>query len=545
MKDYLFQSSVEFAGALKNNYVDKTEIISYLNSRINVPTNKFICAVRPCRSGKSITAMMLNAYYSKANDTKNLFVNLKIGQDPNFENYLNKYHVLYIDMQDFDLSIDNEGIGFIDRIHKDLIKTLKKHFPKAFENKEFTDVALAIREVYAVYQEKFIFIIDEWDYDLRVFKNTALTDNYLSLLRSLFKATAGAECVALAYITGILPIKKYKTQSILNNFKEYSMLNPKEFAQFFGFTDSEVRELCQSNDVSYEETRRWYDGYRLGDYEIYNPNAIHQLIQSHTFCNYWYQTTSSDAVKDAIAHNIDDVKRDLLRMYDGEKLDIVDFSKFNSDISELKSKDAIITYLIHLGYLAYDLKSRKIYIPNEEIRQEFKNILKDVKYEILIKRIEATDKCLNDIKEGNEQEVAAYIESIHNKISAINLYNNETSLRYVVLFALYNSEEYYQQPLQELPSGKGFADLVYIPKPERANEYPTLIELKWDQSPMTALEQIKQRDYVDKLKESSSQIALIGINYNAKTKVHDCKIEYLVKDQEKLDEQKVIAMLFD
>ena len=366
MKDYLFQSSVEFAGALKNNYVDKTEIISYLNSRINVPTNKFICAVRPCRSGKSITAMMLNAYYSKANDTKNLFVNLKIGQDPNFENYLNKYHVLYIDMQDFDLSIDNEGIGFIDRIHKDLIKTLKKHFPKAFENKEFTDVALAIREVYAVYQEKFIFIIDEWDCILRDKQYTAGEQKkYLDFIRNLLKDKA---YVSLAYMTGILPIKKYGTHSALNMFDEYSMTNPGEYTEFVGFTETEVKDLCEGCQVDFDAMKSWYDGYTFPEVpHVYNPKSVVDSIRRKSFASYWTQTETYEALKIYIDLNYDGLMDAIVEMLAGEHV-AVNTERFQNDMTTFESRDDVLTLLVHLGYLAFDREESSVFIPNVEIR---------------------------------------------------------------------------------------------------------------------------------------------------------------------------------
>ena len=247
-----------FAMDVDSDYVDKTQLIAFTNSVIN-KNDRFICVSRPRRFGKSMAVHALAAYYSKGIDSHELFKNLKVSQDPTFETYINQFNTLYINLQSyFD---DGTGEHFFEVLNKAILNSLSAEFPSVFENKSFTSIKEALRAVYSAGFGKFVVVIDEWDMLLRDYgDNKTLTDDYINLLRSLFKDDQFSKMFALVYMTGILPIKRYNTQSALNNFKEYTMLNPGKLEDTFGFTEDEVKALCEKYNVDFKQAKMWYDG---------------------------------------------------------------------------------------------------------------------------------------------------------------------------------------------------------------------------------------------------------------------------------------------
>ena len=373
-------------------------------------------------------------------------------------------------------------------------------------------------------------IIDEWDVLIRDEAADLKTqEEYINFLRAMFKGTEPTKYIQLAYLTGILPVKKEKTQSALNNFKDYSMLHAGPIAPYVGFTETEVQKLCEVYGQKFEEVKRWYDGYQIGKYHVYNPNAVVNLMLEGEFQSYWSGTASYEAIVPLINMDFDGLKSAVIEMLSGDHVP-VDVTSFQNDTVSFANKDDVLTYLIHLGYLAYDRTFRTAFIPNEEIRQELILATKRKKWNELIVFQKESEQLLKDTIQMNGNAVAKEIEKIHREYTSVIRYNNENSLSSVLSIAYLSSMQYYFKPIREFPAGRGFADFVFIPKPEFQNYYPALVvELKWDKSAVGAIEQIKEKQYGNALKDYQGNLLLAGINYNKKTKKHECVIETMQK----------------
>ena len=504
------------------DYVDKSEIISLTNRFVN-GQKRFICVTRPRRFGKSVTVKMLNAYYSRGCDSKALFSDLKIASTTDFERHLNQHDVIYLDMTEF---ADNEENGnkYLENLNTDVVSELKETYKDNFDK----DNRYSLPEAIRCLKRRFIFIIDEWDFVFRQYpKNTKLQEDFIDLLRALFKG-AGERFVELVYMTGILPIARYNTQSALNNFSEYTILNPGKFAKYYGFTEDEVKTLCERYKLDFEITKFWYDGYKVGEYELYNPNSIIELINHGTYKSYWSATAAYDIVKEAINLNFEGLKDDIIKLCSGDTISIPlpEIKSYNTADLNFKNKVAIYIYLVHLGYLGCNLEEGIIYVPNEETRLELLNSVKENHWTQYESALKLSEQVVVATYNKDAETVANLLSKIHeDKVLALE-YNNESALRYVVLMAYLATESYYLAPLNEFPTGKGFADIVYLPISANSKSKPALIiELKKDASSKVALEQIKERDYVSRVKEYTDNILLIGINYDSKTKQHTCLIE--------------------
>jgi len=331
--------------------------------------------------------------------------------------------------------------------------------------------------------------------------------------------------IGLAYITGILPIKKLKTQSALNNFDEYTMLDAGEIAKYIGFTQDEVKKLCVKYETDFEKVRHWYDGYLLGEYHIYNPKAVVSVVTKRTFQSYWSQTGSYEVIVPLISKNFDGLKTAIIEMISGDMVKI-DTGTFQNDAVNFSNRDDVITFLIHLGYLAYDEKKQCAYIPNEEVRQELLKATRQKKWKEFIEFERQSDSLLDATLDMDEETVSAVIEKIHMQYTSAIRYNDENLLSSVLTIAYLSSMKYYFTPIREFPAGRGFADFVYLPKPEYINIYPALlIELKWNKNVQTALEQIKKNLYPESLLSYTGDVFIVGITYDKKDKTHKCKIE--------------------
>ena len=331
-------------------------------------------------------------------------------------------------------------------------------------------------------------------------------------------------------MTGILPIKKQKTQSALNNFKDYSMLYAGPLASYVGFTEDEVQQLCDVYNEDYEEVRRWYDGYKLGRYHIYNPNAVVNLMLDGSYQSYWSSTASYEAIVPLINMDFDGLKEAIITMLSGNQIQ-VDVTSFQNDTISFVNKDDVITYLIHLGYLAYDQGFKIAVIPNEEIRQELVKATRRKKWNELVTFERQSEQLLEDTLNMDGKAVAKGIEEIHSEYTSAIQYNNENSLSSVLSIAYLSAIQYYFKPVREFPAGRGFADFVFIPKPEYIAYYPALVvELKWNKSADTALQQIEERRYPDSVRSYTGSILLVGINYDTHTKEHTCLIKKYIKE---------------
>ena len=504
-------------------YVDKTGLIEYTNSVLDT-TNAYICNSRPRRFGKSYAANMLAAYYSKGAESEQMFSGLEISKNTDFKKHLNKYDVIHIDIQWFLTNCDDAD-NVVPFITKSVLDELREIYPE-FLPLEVTALPDALSRIKNCTEQKFVIIIDEWDVLIRdVAANKKVQSDYINFLRGMFKGTEPTKYIQLVYLTGILPIKKEKTQSALNNFDEFTMLDAGVMAPYIGFTEAEVKDLCERYHRDFEKVKYWYDGYLLEDYQVYNPKAVVSVCVRGRFRSYWSETASYEAIVPFINMNYDGLKNAIIEILSGASIK-VNTAAFKNDTVNIQSKDDVLTYLIHLGYLGYNQNRRTAFVPNEEIRQELTTAVESRKWNEMITFQQESEHLLEATLDMDEEAVEEGIEKIHTEYVSNIQYNNENSLSSVLAIAYLSSMEYYFKPVRELPTGRGFADFVFIPKPEYVSSYPALVvELKWNKNAETALQQIKEKQYPDSVLDYTGDILLVGINYDKKTKEHQCLIE--------------------
>ncbi len=368
MGRFVNPDSSAFQVALNSRiYVDKSGLIEYTNSVLDT-TNAYICNSRPRRFGKSYAANMLTAYYSKGADSEEMFSNLKISKTIEFKKHLNKYDVIHLDIQWFLANCDNAG-KVVPFITKSVLEELCEIYPEALPE-EVTALPDALSRVKERTGQKFVVIIDEWDAIIRDVNITEdVQDEYLNFLRGMFKGVEPTKYIQLAYLTGILPIKKEKAQSAVNNLDEFTMLQADELAPYIGFTEDEVKDLCEKYNRDFDKVKKWYDGYLLNGYHVYNPKAVVSVMTKGRFRSYWSETGSYEVVIPLISMNYDGLKNAIIEMLSGSDVK-VDTATFKNDPAKIQNRDDVITYLIHLGYLAYNEDDETAFVPNEEIRQE-------------------------------------------------------------------------------------------------------------------------------------------------------------------------------
>lgn len=511
-------------------YVDKTGLLEYTNKVMDT-TAKFICNSRPRRFGKTITADMLTAYYCRSCDSERMFSGLEISKSSEFKKYLNAYDVIYLDIQ---WCIESAGGAerVLSYISERTISELREIYPRELPE-EIRTLPEALSKIHVATGRKFVVIIDEWDVLMRdEAMNQKVQEEYINFLRGMFKGSLPTSYIQLAYLTGILPIKKVKTQSALNNFDEFTMLDASVLAPYVGFTEAEVWELCERYGRDFSQVKRWYDGYLLGDCQIYNPVAVVKLMtKGGRFKSYWSETGSYEAVVPLINQNFDGLKAAVLEMLAGTSVK-VQVKFFQNDTVNFKNKDDVITYLIHLGYLGYNEQTQTAFVPNEEIRQELTVAVESTRWNEFFMFQRESAELLEATLEMDEEAVAEGIEKIHMEYASAIQYNNENSLSSVLTIAYLSAMQYYFKPIREFPTGRGFADFVFLPKPEYVRDYPALVvELKWNQNAQTALDQIRDKKYPVSIEAYTGDILLVGINYDKKRKEHQCRIEPYTKEK--------------
>ena len=301
------------------------------------------------------------------------------------------------------------------------------------------------------------------------------------------------------------------------------MTSPGGIAKYIGFTEAEVKVLCKEHDMPFTEMKKWYDGYYLNRVgHVYSPNSVMEAINNEEFQNYWSQTETYESLKVYIEMDFDGLKQRIVEMLGGARIKI-EVGSFQNDMTTFHCADDVLTLLIHMGYLAYDSKTEKAFIPNEEVRSAFVLAIRNRGWDEVYKAIENSEKLLKATLAMNETAVAKMLQDVHMQNSSSLVYNNEVSLASIIQLAYYTAAKEYTI-IRELPAGEGFADMVFIPK--RTSKKPALVvELKWDKSAEGAISQIKDKKYVTALEEYKGNILLVGINYDRKTKEHQCKIE--------------------
>ena len=502
-------------------YVDHSLLIENTNKIINTENNK-LCISRPRRFGKSTDANMLVAYYSKGCDSSQIFNDLKISQTELYQKHLNQHNVIHLNMQDF-LSETHDVEKMIQLVNDSVIWELLLEY-KDLLYFDKTKLIRVLNDIYSQIQNSFIFIIDEWDCIFREYKNNKeAQEKYLDFLRNLLKDKS---YVSLCYMTGILPIKKYGTHSALNMFDEISMVDPGLLSEYMGFTEKEVEKLCHQYNISYEEMKEWYDGYHLTDtISTFSPRSVVASITRKKFGNYWTSTETYEALRVYIDMNYDGLKDDVVKLLAGENV-AVQTTSFQNDMTTFETKDDVLTLLIHLGYLGYNSFDQTCYIPNKEVIDSFVNSIRSSNWNETTKALLNSRALLEATWNREEELVAKYIEEAHLD-TAILTYNNENALAYTISIAYIYARNHYTV-IREMPSGKGYADMVFIPK----NDKPAMIvELKWNQDVKTAITQIKEKNYPQALEKYKDNLLVVGVSYDKKTKEHSCIIEKYEKDK--------------
>lgn len=409
MGSYLNPGNEKFAEAVNSKiYIDKTLLIRYTNSVVHT-LQKYVCISRPRRFGKSMAANMLAAYYSRGCDSKELFENLQIGKEESFSEYKNKYDVIFLNMQEF-LSQTSDMEQMIKMIRKSVLWELLEEYPD-YRYFDETNLMRTMQDIYNKTKRAFIVIIDEWDCVFREYtQKQGEQEKYLDFLRDLLKDKA---YIHLAYMTGILPIKKYGTHSALNMFSEYSMMNPGKLAGYVGFTEQEVEKLCSRYQLDPAEIKEWYNGYQFGNAgAIYSPRSVIEAVSTGVCDNYWNQTETFEALRLYIDMNFEGLRDDILLMMSGESVP-VNTGTFSNDMTTFHSEDDVLTLLIHLGYLSYDFPNKRVFIPNKEIMNEFVNAVSVSEWGEVSKALRDSSETLQAIWNGREVMVAKAIEHAH------------------------------------------------------------------------------------------------------------------------------------
>ena len=532
MGSYLNPGSDLFEMALKSQiFVDKSGLIEKTNRCLRT-LQRYMCVSRPRRFGKSMGVDMLAAYYDRSVDTKELFHDLKISSTEGYEKHLNQYDVLKINMQEF-LSATSDIESMMRMVSEYLIYDLKEQYTKVRFRDE-KNLVQVMKDIYNYTKHPFVILIDEWDCLFREYQqDQEAQKKYLDFLRFWLK---DKDYVALAYMTGILPIKKYGSHSALNMFTEYSMTDPGNLAEYFGFTESEVNKLCEKYKMSFEEASAWYNGYHLVSHEdgirkvysMYNPKSVVEAMQKRKFGTYWNQTETYEALKIYIQMNMDGLKDAIIRMLAGSSIRI-NTGTFSNDMTTFATRDDVLTLLVHLGYLTYDNEKETVEIPDREVSQEYVNAISTMDWKEVIRSVQTSRELLEALWQMDSDKVAKGIEQAHKEISILS-YNDENSLSCTINLAFYFAREYYTI-IRELPGGKGFADICFIPRKIHMDKPAVVIELKWNKSAEGAIQQIKNNQYIDALKDYHGNLLLAGINYDKKTKQHSCIIEKIVKGE--------------
>lgn len=556
MGTYLNPGKAAYEEAVNSEiFVDKSEMIAYLNSVLKTK-QKYVSVSRPRRFGKTMAADMICAYYDREADSREVFEKLKIAecapvsmayQKNTWDEYLGQFDVIRLVMTDFfKKSVPIESS--LNKLQKLTVRDLSKKYPDV-DYFDRNDLLQSLQDVYGEKGIQFVIVIDEWD---AVFRSCSEDKDgqkkYLDFLRDWLK---DKPYIALAYMTGILPIKKYGQHSALNMFTEYSMMAPRQLAPYTGFTEEEVQILCKRYGRDYTRVKDWYDGYVVSDiippdpnheelkatgnspsakrYALYSPLSVVESMTTGQIKNYWNKTETYEALAEFIRKDYDGLKEAVTLLMDGERI-VIDTSTYQNDMTTFTCRDDVLSLLIHLGYLGFDDERSEVFIPNREILDEFKASTKGKEWESAFKAFDTSIKLLEATWNRQRETVADLLEYAHNQASN-KTYNDEAALSYGIQLAYYAGQKYYTT-IQELDTGKGYADLVYLPAPKYSEKPVLLIELKYGKSADAAMDQIRRQKYLDKFEHYKGNILVIGINYDRdlpadhpEFKHHSCIIE--------------------
>ena len=517
MSQFIDYGNSDFRSVKNSNFIDKSGLLDILNKNMDTE-NRFICISRPRRFGKSVAAKMAYAYYDRSCDSSNLFEGLEITKSPDYKTHLNKYPTIFIDWNRFANIPKNEILKVA---QKQFVKDLKKSYAFLEEQDSLSN---ALAEINEKTSDRFILIIDEWDMLVRDVEKD-VQDEYVNFLRAMFKSNNANNVFLLVYMTGILPIIKIKTQSALNNFVEYSVVNPGITDKYYGFTEQEVAVLCKEHDMDYELMKHAYDGYIIGrEKSMFNPFSVMQSILFRNYNSYWSKTASFMAIETYLHTDVDNVRTKIIEMMSGGT-EVIEPASFRNDMKNIETSDDVMTLLVHLGYLSYEPETQRVRIPNTEVAIEFKNAVSVAGWGELSKSVSASLRLLEDTINLKKEKIARAFDDYHFEASSLLEFNDENSMRCAIILAYYAAKPFYNI-FHELPTGKGFADMVFIPLPNSPRP-AIVVELKYDKTADTAISQIKRKEYPKSLKGFSKQIILCGINYNKATSKHEVEMEVI------------------
>ena len=516
----MFQKSLD-----SEIYVDKSGLIEKTNARVGT-RECYLCVSRPRRFGKTMAIDMLAAYYGRGCDSRAQFEGLAIAGAESFGEHLNRYDVIRLTMNDFLASGDGTVDGLIDRLETRVMRELSRAYPEApsYEDDTLTD---ALGQAYAETGVPFVFLIDEWDCVMRDFQSDdAAQKDYLDWLRALLK---DREYVGLAYATGILPVKKYGQHSALNMFEEASMLDARPFSEFTGFTEPEVEALCARHGMDMGEMRRWYDGYDVDGLSIYSPRSVVASLTRGAFGNYWTRTETFEALRRYIVMDMGGLRGRVVELVSGGRV-AVDTGTFQNDMTTFGSADDVLTLLVHLGYLTYDAAAGTVRVPNSEVAHEFaSSVGASGGWEHVAAAIAASERAWAALLGGDAEEAAGLVGRAHAEAASALAYNDENSLACAVALAFYTARRTHIVE-REAPAGKGFADVVFRPRPGVAAP-AVVVELKAGGSPEDALGQVRRKGYAEAL-STYPEVVLAGMSYDPDSrspgyKDHRCAVERL------------------
>ncbi len=505
-------------------FIDKSSLIGALNQVIN-DSGRLLCVTMPSRFGKTYLARMICAYYTKGDDSRDIFAKLEAAKAPGFEEHLNKHNVIRLDIAELcaPKGLKDAESAILSRVGAELLEAYPS--AKVREGDSFADL---LWSVYDATGEKFVIVIDEWDYLLRTYPDEPeVFDNYINFLRSLFKSDLVGPAIELCYMTGIMPIKRYGTMSALNVFEEYTMLDPADLAPYYGFSEAEVLEVMRQSKTSLTlaELKEWYDGYRFPSVgEVYCPNSVAKACKRNSCDSYFADTMADSAITNSLKNNRINLSAESAVLLEGGEITIKRPKTFG-DISNLDTPDKGLIALVHSGFLLFDREKSTVRIPNKEVRGKFSDAIDALKWTSLIERAPLSGaKLIDAVIDCDATRAAATLDEIHYAIAGPFHHREEDNFAVCMRALLFSDSRY--MTLSETYTGNGRADLICLPTPQKGKGLPAIvIELKVGQSAEIALEQINDRDYSSSLKGFEGSILQVGINYDPDSKTHQVKID--------------------
>jgi len=503
-----------FQKAVKNDiFVDKSMLIDAVSKRIGTNSG-YVCITRPRRFGKSINAQMLGAYFTKGVDSSRLFEQLEIAAAGDSQKHRNSHNVIYADMSRLpDLCSSYQE--YILAVIKGLREDLQEAYP-VLGRKEYPAVSQMFRDS----GDSFIFIIDEWDSVFyKEFMTEADKNAYLTFLKNLLKDQPYVE---LAYMTGVLPVAKYSSGSELNMFDEYNFMNDTVYDAYFGFSDKEVRALCEKHakTLSYDDLKKWYDGYFLSDgRSLFNPRSVVKALSRGVCLNYWTETGPMNEIADCIEHNTAAVREDIVKMTAGIPVE-VELEGYSASELQLNTRDEILSAMVVFGFLTY--YDGYLRIPNHELMEKYQRVLARDSMGAVKEIVDSSRQMLEATLAADADRVAMMLERVHDREIPFLQYSDENALSCVItLCYLYARKDFIVE--REAKSGKGYCDYLFLPK--KSGKPAVILELKVNDTCENAIAQIRERDYLEKAAQYANEVLLVGISYDKTGKKHRCIIE--------------------